>query len=52
LPIKQFREVLEEFCYSGTGERPTRIQWVRSDICGRREDREYPDEIVKVTSPW
>lgn len=42
LPIKQFQEALEEFCYSGTGERPTSICWVRSDICGRREDREYP----------
>jgi hypothetical protein len=40
LPIKQFREALEEFCYSGTGERPTSVRWVRSDICGRREDRE------------
>lgn len=44
LPMKQFLEVLEEFCYSGTGERPKSAQWVRSDICGRREDREYPDD--------
>ena len=38
LPLKQFRDALEEFCYSGTGERPKGLRWVRSDICGRRED--------------
>lgn len=37
LPIKQFREALEEFCYAGTGERPKSVRWVPSDICGRRE---------------
>ena len=40
LPVKQFREAVEEFCYSGTGDRPACIRWVRSDVCGRREDRE------------
>jgi Immunity protein Imm1 len=50
LPIEQFREALEEFCYSGTGERPTAVQWVRSDICGRREDREYIEDYAGETT--
>lgn len=39
LPLDQFRIVLEEFCYSGTGGRPTGINWISGDMCGRRDDR-------------
>jgi len=51
LPIQKFREVLEEFCFAGTGERPTGVRWVRSDPCGRREDRLYPLDWGDTPSP-
>jgi hypothetical protein len=36
------REVLEEFCRTGTGERPSVIGWVRGDTNGQRLDvREF-----------
>jgi len=38
LPLSQFQKVLEEFCYAGTGDRPTGTDWVPGDMCGRRED--------------
>lgn len=49
LPIGKFREVLEEFCYSGTGKRPTSVRWVHSDICGRRMDGGYYDRIEIIS---
>jgi hypothetical protein len=49
LPVGRFREVLEEFCYTGTGRRPAGIGWVRSDTCGRRIDGGYFDG-VEITS--
>ena len=54
LPIDEFRAALEEYCYSGTGGRPTSVQWVRGDLIGRRVDRSYPDEDVnrEITDPW
>lgn len=49
LPLRKFREVLEEFCYSGTGERPARVRWVRSDMCGRRLDGGYYDRVEVIS---
>lgn len=49
LPVKQFQEALEEFCYSGTGDRPASVDWVRGDPCGRRMDGGYYDR-VEITS--
>lgn len=54
LPLDQFRAAVEEYCYSGTGERPSSVQWVRGDLIGRRADRIYPDEDVnrEIANPW
>jgi len=49
LPISQFREVLEEFCYSGTGKRPASVRWTHSDPCGRRMDGGYYDRVEIVS---
>jgi Immunity protein Imm1 len=38
LPGERVREVLEEFCRVGTGERPKSIGWVRGDTNGQRLD--------------
>jgi len=42
LPLSQFQKVLEEFCYSGTGTRPERADWVPGDMCGRRAGARLP----------
>ena len=54
LPLDQVRIALEEFCYSGAGDRPASVKWIRGDMRGRREDREYDDELVteNVEDPW
>lgn len=49
LPIGKFREMVEEFCYSGTGDRPTGVRWAYSDVCGRRMDEGYYDRVEIVT---
>jgi hypothetical protein len=54
LPLDQVRAALEEFCYSGVGDRPVSVQWIKGDINGRREDREYDEDLVteNVEDPW
>jgi hypothetical protein len=43
LPIEDIRAALEEFCRTGTGDRPESVGWVHGDINGyRREDRRSP----------
>ncbi|MFJ3794247.1 Imm1 family immunity protein [Kitasatospora sp. NPDC090091] len=39
IPLAQVRGVIEEFCSSGTGERPESISWVTGEINGQRHDR-------------
>lgn len=36
LPIGRVREALEEFCRTGTGDRPECIDWVHGEISGER----------------
>jgi hypothetical protein len=36
LPLSTMRQVLEEYCRVGTGDRPTAVNWVEGDMCGRR----------------
>lgn len=36
VPLAKVREVVEEFCRTGTGDRPEGISWVRSDANGIR----------------
>ncbi|MGW2647851.1 Imm1 family immunity protein [Streptomyces sp. NPDC001393] len=36
LPVTQVRAALEEFCRTGTGDRPECINWVRGEINGER----------------
>jgi Immunity protein Imm1 len=38
LPVLRVRAALEEFCRTGTGERPECIQWVRGEINGERTE--------------
>ncbi|MCX4094583.1 Imm1 family immunity protein [Nocardia sp. alder85J] len=37
-PSERIREVLEEYCRAGTGDRPECISWVRGRISGKRLD--------------
>ncbi|GAA4490662.1 hypothetical protein GCM10023191_023160 [Actinoallomurus oryzae] len=36
LPVPRVREALEEFCRTGTGDRPECINWLRGEINGER----------------
>ncbi|MET7749740.1 Imm1 family immunity protein [Micromonospora sp. NPDC005367] len=36
LPLAQVRAAVEEFCRTGTGDRPECIRWVRGEINGER----------------
>ncbi|WP_231873129.1 MULTISPECIES: Imm1 family immunity protein [Kitasatospora] len=38
LPVSQVRGALEEFCRTGTGDRPESIQWVCGETNGQRVD--------------
>lgn len=40
LPAAQIRAAVEEFCRTGTGERPERVHWVRGEANGNRLDEE------------
>ncbi|MCM4081124.1 Imm1 family immunity protein [Paractinoplanes hotanensis] len=43
LPIADIRAALEEFCRSGTGDRPQSVRWVRGDLNGERlDERQAP----------
>ncbi|MER6523108.1 Imm1 family immunity protein [Streptomyces sp. NPDC001553] len=35
VPLQQVRSTLEEFCFTGTGDRPEGIAWISSDGNGR-----------------
>ncbi|WP_285489351.1 Imm1 family immunity protein [Amycolatopsis taiwanensis] len=38
LPVAEVRAALEEFCRTGTGDRPETVRWVHGDMDGRRLD--------------
>jgi hypothetical protein len=38
LPLADIRTALEEFCRSGTGDRPESVRWVHGDLNGERLD--------------
>lgn len=39
IPLTQVRAAIEEYCRSGTGERPECVNWTTGEIDGRRHDR-------------
>ncbi|MGW3346303.1 Imm1 family immunity protein [Nonomuraea rubra] len=53
LPVAQIRAALEEFCRTGTGQRPECINWTPGDLSGRRLDMPEPEEeIDEWEHPW
>jgi hypothetical protein len=40
IPADQVRAALEEFCRTGTGDRPNCVSWVHGEMSGRRLDAE------------
>ncbi|MER7280164.1 Imm1 family immunity protein [Dactylosporangium sp. NPDC000244] len=46
IPVAHVRAALEEFCRTGTGDRPSCISWVKGEVDGRRFDLE-PNEGIK-----
>ncbi|WP_170201564.1 Imm1 family immunity protein [Actinocorallia herbida] len=61
LPAPQVRAVLEEFCRTGSGHRPTSIEWTPGDGYGQRLDgprllpapaQEGIDHLVISDDPW
>jgi hypothetical protein len=46
IPLASVRNALEEFCATGTGDRPECIQWVRGHFNGQRVDRDPIDDVV------
>ncbi|MFJ9447185.1 Imm1 family immunity protein [Kitasatospora sp. NPDC101235] len=46
IPLPQVRAAIEEYCRSGTGERPECIGWTTGEVSGRRYDRPpFEDEV-------
>lgn len=52
LPISVVRAAVEEFCRTGTGERPECVRWVRGQVNGQREDRDPIVERVEAGDPF
>ncbi|MEQ4721484.1 Imm1 family immunity protein [Nonomuraea sp. B19D2] len=53
LPVAQIRAALEEFCRTGTGQRPECIDWTPGDLGGGRLDTPEPEErIMYCEDPW
>ncbi|MFC4005964.1 Imm1 family immunity protein [Nonomuraea purpurea] len=53
LPVPQIRTALEEFCRTGTGQRPECIRWTPGELSGRRLDTPEPEEqIAHCEDPW
>ncbi|MER7441500.1 Imm1 family immunity protein [Micromonospora avicenniae] len=52
LPISQVRAAVEEFCRTGTGDRPECIGWVPGHASGRRLDKESVVELVQNDNPF
>lgn len=48
IPLPLVRAAVEEYCRSGTGERPECVDWVSGEISGQRHDRPpFEDEVVQ-----
>ncbi|WP_329541605.1 Imm1 family immunity protein [Streptomyces sp. NBC_01358] len=53
LPIAAVRAALEEFCRTGTGVRPSAIDWTPGDLSGRRHDAPDPkSSVAYCDDPW
>lgn len=51
-PIIQVRAAVEEFCRTGTGDRPAAVSWVMGDMAGRRKDTPVQPAATKLDDPW
>jgi hypothetical protein len=52
IPISQVVQVVEEFCRTGTGDRPECIDWIRGQLDGERIDRSRIPGEDSNDDPW
>lgn len=52
LPIAWIGAAVEEFCRSGTGDRPEMIRWTLGDLNGRRHDLPQQPAMSTLDDPW
>ncbi|MER5470066.1 Imm1 family immunity protein [Streptomyces sp. NPDC002685] len=53
LPITRARAAVEEYCRTGTGHRPTCIDWTPGDLAGRRLDMPIERDFSNYCEdPW
>jgi hypothetical protein len=52
LPVPRVRAAVEEFCRTGTGDRPECVHWVPGHVNGRRLDRDPVVELVDNVDPF
>jgi hypothetical protein len=53
LPVARVRAAVKEFCRTGTGHRPSRVDWAMGHLGGRRLDTPVREEhIARCADPW
>ncbi|GLZ78405.1 hypothetical protein Afil01_32120 [Actinorhabdospora filicis] len=52
LPRARVQAAIDEFCRTGTGDRPACVDWVIGHPSGRRQDEPHIDYPPAVDDPW